>query len=321
MNQLLRLNDGTIVNIPAAIEQYAPKDLIFLGYRGSHSHGTFVPSSNPDSIDDIDLLGVFFGPIEHYLGFGRQETIEHQPNSEKADPWDLVFYEFRKFVSLLEKNNPNVLALLWLEDSSIVQANDYWTTLVANRDLFKSKTAFASFTGLAKSQLKKMTALNQEARDEITRREFALQELGLEFPNGRPVLPPGAHAQIQEAVRQYNELVSRYFNGYMGHKRKSLVIKHGYDTKNAAHLIRALRVCVEFLQTSEMIVKRPDAQELIAIKQGQWPLEQVHEEAELLFTRAQEAYHTSSLPEKPDRAKIETLMVNLLKQHLEETNA
>lgn len=40
--------------------------------------------------------------------------------------------------------------------------------------------------------------------------------------------------------------------GYMGEKRKALVNKYGYDTKSVAHLIRLLRMGVEFLTTGEM---------------------------------------------------------------------
>ena len=57
--------------------------------------------------------------------------------------------------------------------------------------------------------------------------------------------------------------------GYLGDKRKQLVLEHGYDSKNAAHLIRLLRMCKEFLATGEMIVFRPDAAELLDIKKGQ----------------------------------------------------
>jgi hypothetical protein len=30
----------------------------------------YVPKSDPDSIDDKDVMGVYIGPLEHYLGFG-----------------------------------------------------------------------------------------------------------------------------------------------------------------------------------------------------------------------------------------------------------
>lgn len=62
------------------------------------------------------------------------------------------------------------------------------------------------------------------------------------------------------------------FAGYMGDKRKQLVQKYGYDTKNASHLIRLLRMGLEFLRDGELQVVRPDAAELLSIKRGEWSL-------------------------------------------------
>jgi hypothetical protein len=50
--------------------------LISLCWRGSVAHGMYVPKTDPDSIDDKDIMGVYIGPLEHYLGFGRKEVYE-----------------------------------------------------------------------------------------------------------------------------------------------------------------------------------------------------------------------------------------------------
>lgn len=104
--------------------------------------------------------------------------------------------------------------------------------------------------------------------------------------------------------------------GYMGEKRKRLVAKFGYDTKNAAHLIRILRMGIEFLGDGEMHVQRHDASELLAIKHGEWPLEKVKEEAERLFRLAGEAHERSTLPEEPDLARINDLAVEVVRSAL-----
>jgi predicted nucleotidyltransferase len=54
-----------------------PEGLISLCWRGSVAHGMYVPKSDPDSIDDKDVMGVYIAPIEHYLGFGRKDA-EHE---------------------------------------------------------------------------------------------------------------------------------------------------------------------------------------------------------------------------------------------------
>jgi hypothetical protein len=107
--------------------------------------------------------------------------------------------------------------------------------------------------------------------------------------------------------------------GYMGDKRKQLVLEHGYDSKNAAHLIRLLRMCIEVLTTGEMHVKRPDAAELIDIKRGKWPLESVKSLSTSLFLEAKAAWEKSELPAAPDRKGAEALLVELVWDHLKDT--
>jgi len=60
----------------------------------------YVPKNDPDSIDDKDLMGVYIGPLEHYLGFGRKEVYEQWEGE-----WDCVFYELKKFVGMMGQIN------------------------------------------------------------------------------------------------------------------------------------------------------------------------------------------------------------------------
>jgi uncharacterized protein len=117
---------------------------------------------------------------------------------------------------------------------------------------------------------------------------------------------------------QLHKMTALACNGYMGQKRKSLVEKFGYDTNNAAHLIRILRMGIEFLATGELVVKRPDATELLGIKRGEWSLERVHREAERLFVAAQEALIASVLPCQPDREAISRLCVEMAERWLKQ---
>jgi hypothetical protein len=89
---------------------------------------------------------------------------------------------------------------------------------------------------------------------------------------------------MMEVVKRYRGERRRYYSGgYMGQKRRELVRRVGYDAKNAAHLIRLLRMGIEFLTEGTMHVERADAPELLEIKRGAWPLEKVKAEAERLF--------------------------------------
>lgn len=113
------------------------------------------------------------------------------------------------------------------------------------------------------------------------------------------------------AYSQLKRMTHFAFNGYMGAKRKSLVERFGFDTKNAAHLIRLLRMGIEFLRDGELHVLRHDAQQLMEIKRGEWTLDQVKAEADLLFKRAEQAYDECKLPNEPDKKKVNDLLIEL----------
>jgi hypothetical protein len=121
---------------------------------------------------------------------------------------------------------------------------------------------------------------------------------------------------IGYATQQLYKMDHGAFKGYMGDKRKRLVERHGYDTKNAAHLVRLLRMGIEFLRDGELNVVRHDAPELLAIKHGEWSLERVKATADDLFRRAEAVYDTSALPVRPDREKANALCVEIVRMEM-----
>lgn len=130
------------------------KQCMILGYRGSLAHGTHIPDTDPNSVDDIDLMGVIVPDLSHYFylnQFGSRGTKEI-----KDDPWDVVVYEFHKFINLLLKSNPNVISLLWLKDDLYLNKTFEGELLIQNRDLFSSKVAYHSFIEYATAQLSRL---------------------------------------------------------------------------------------------------------------------------------------------------------------------
>lgn len=122
---------------------------ILSGYVGSISHGTYIPSEDPDSIDDVDVMSVY-STIDSYLGMRKI----YETDVWKEGKWDAVTYELKKFVGMLLKQNPNVVGFLWLKDYTI--KNKCGQMLIDNRDIFSSKLAFSSFVGYARNQTKEM---------------------------------------------------------------------------------------------------------------------------------------------------------------------
>ena len=116
---------------------------------------------------------------------------------------------------------------------------------------------------------------------------------------------------IGYAHGQLKKMTAGQHLGYMGQKRAELVSRFGYDTKNASHGIRILKQGIEFLADGYLRVDRSgfDAEELIAIKRGDWELATIKRYADDLFEDAKQMLLASPLPEKPDRARINELLV------------
>jgi hypothetical protein len=124
------------------------------------------------------------------------------------------------------------------------------------------------------------------------------------------------HSFSGYAYDQLRRMTLNVTSGYMGEKRRKLVTQFGYDTKNASHLLRLYRMGTEFVETGVMAVLRPDADELLAVKQGKWTLEQVKAEAERLRARMESAKERSPLPAEPNTQKAEGIMLHLLRAAL-----
>lgn len=297
-----------------------PDNLILLGYRGSIAHDMYVPKNDPNSIDDKDIMGIYVGLEEHYLGFGRPDVRERF-----IKEWDSVSYEIRKFIGLLLKCNPNVLSMLWLPDHHLLYKHPLGELLRANKHIFVTKEAYHSFNGYAFGQFKRMTHFNQDARQEMDDYEHILSDIGLDINDikaDQKLRDQSAGSAkyaaftIGDVITKYEALRRKYYSGgYMGEKRRALVREVGFDCKNAAHLIRLLRMGIEFLNEGTLHVERTDAAELLQIKRGEWSLDDVKAEAERLFTLTKEAFNKSTLPPHPNKEKAERLCIDIISQY------
>ena len=80
-------------------------------------------------------------------------------------------------------------------------------------------------------------------------------------------------------------------------------------------------MCEELLATGKLVVKRPDAAEILNIRNGGWTYEQLAEWFEAKETSINELYKTSKvLPDASNIRKINALCVELVEQHLNLNN-
>ena len=128
--------------------------------------------------------------------------------------------------------------------------------------------------------------------------------------------------EIMQKERAYKNLKSQW-DKYQEWKknrnpvRAAMEAKYGFDTKHGLHLIRLLRVCKEVLSTGKVLVRRPDREELLAIRNGEWSYERLIKEAEKLDAEAEQLYKTSSiLPKTPDFEYLDKLCIELVELSL-----
>ena len=246
-------------------ELLVPDHTFLFGWRGSVAHKTYTPTYGKCEHDDKDVMGACFGPVENYIGFKRFEQKEAMVLGEDGIIWDSVVYEIRKFVRLLLKGNPNVMAMLFLPENLYIHLDEVGEDLLPHKDWFVGKHMYKPFKGYASSQLSKM---------------------------------------------------DRNATSNLGAVRKKLVEKFGYDCKHAGHLIRLLRMGIEFLTSGELNIERHDASELIDIKNGVWTRKAVLDESRRLFALLDEAYVKSDLPAVPQTAKVEEMMSDHIMTYL-----
>ncbi len=102
---------------------------------------------------DTDIKGVFVMPKKGFYGFDYVSQINNKTN-------DIVYYELRKFLELLAKNNPSMLELVYTSPENIL----YEHPLFKNIKNFPwlTKRCKYTFGNYAESQIKKARGLNKK---------------------------------------------------------------------------------------------------------------------------------------------------------------
>lgn len=94
--------------------------------------------------------------------------------------------------------------------------------------------------------------------------------------------------------------------------RAKLEEQFGYDTKHGMHLVRLLRMCREILTTGKVLVRRPDADELLEIRRGGWDYHTLVSWAQQQDKELTELMKTSKLPHKPNRVRMNELCIQMV---------
>jgi uncharacterized protein len=121
--------------------------LIFEAIAGSKAYGLDTPAS------DTDIKGVFVLPKNMFYGLEYTAQVNNETN-------DIVYYELKRFVELLVKNNPNMLELLCTPNERVLLKHPVMELL--QPELLVSKLCEQSFANYAFTQIKKAYGLEKK---------------------------------------------------------------------------------------------------------------------------------------------------------------
>lgn len=111
--------------------------------------------------------------------------------------------------------------------------------------------------------------------------------------------------------RQYQEwLANRNTQRYVD------VANHqqSYDGKNLMHCKRLINVSLDIAKTGQLIVERPEREELLKIRYGKVNLEKILVEAEADIAKMKEEFKNSNLPEDVDHNFLNELLIKIRKK-------
>jgi hypothetical protein len=130
-------------------------------------------------------------------------------------------------------------------------------------------------------------------------------------------LPAGV-VHVLDAERKYRAAMKRWesYEAWKSERnplRAELERQHGYDTKHAMHLLRLMQCGLEILETGDLRVRRPNVDELAAVRGGELSFDELLAEAADLEARMLAAARATSLPHQIDLELVDGLALELIR--------
>jgi predicted nucleotidyltransferase len=166
--------------------------LIFEAVTGSRAYGLDTAGS------DTDIRGVFVMPRDEFYSLDDVAQVSNETN-------DVVYYELKRFVGLLSKNNPNIMEMLNLPESCVLYRHPVME--LVNPSLFLSKLCEQTFANYAYSQIKKAYGLEKKIMQPVSETRKSVSEFCY-IHHQKTTLPLGEFLKSRNLQEQYVGLSS-----------------------------------------------------------------------------------------------------------------
>jgi uncharacterized protein len=185
----------------------------------------------------------------------------------------------------------------WLAQNNFVQEQCGLTNITHTKGLyalFYDENNVHRYRGIMSSELANEVSLSSIPKGE---KEKAYLFFNLEH-----------YSSYCKDYKEYWEWVEkRNEHRYLGNAEHG----KGYDAKNMMHTVRLLQVAEEILTQGTLNVKRPNRDELLSIKAGDYQYNDLLTMADSLMTRIEIAYENSALPNVPNKEEIGSVLVQM----------
>lgn len=142
---------------------------------------------------------------------------------------------------------------------------------------------------------------------------YAARSLGL---NDNLLLSFKKERVFKNALKEWNDF--NVWKKTRNKKRFELEEKYHYDVKHGMHLVRLYRQCIELLRDCKLNVRRPDAPELLEIRNGAWSFDELIEWAKKQDLILDELYKSSFLPKEPNKELINNWLIKTISDMIKE---
>jgi hypothetical protein len=159
--------------------------LIYETIAGSRAYGLDTPAS------DTDIRGVFILPKALYYSLDYIPQVANERN-------DVVYYEMKRFVELLARNNPNIMELLAIPRQFILHRDELMDQLA--QEIFLSKLCEKTFANYAFTQIKKAYGLEKKILNPVEKARKSILDFCFVY-QGKEAVPLEAYLN-QKTLKQ-----------------------------------------------------------------------------------------------------------------------
>lgn len=318
---------------------------------GSHLYGTATAAS------DMDLKAVYLPAARDILLQRARPTVTDERDRDQGErnrPGDVdrESHSLQRFLDLVLAGQPIALEMLFAPDSAMtVPPAPLWREVqaLAPRLVSRRATVFLRYGRVQAERYGAKGARAAAARQALSVLEAAeaahgttarldliepeLTALAADTPHaalvdvdvggGRIVRHLdlcGRKAPLHASIKWAREMAARLLAEY-GDRTRFAEHAGGVDWKALSHAVRVGQEAVELLRTGRLRFPLAGAGHLLDIKLGHLPYEAVAAEVEQLLGAVEAAAATSTLPDEPDTAIVEALVLRAYRQQVLEDEA